>query len=115
MAFSGRIYNTSSENKYVNTKETSIFKKGSILYNYHNAKSTLKKNDYIIVMEGFLDVIRASTIGINNCVATLGTAITKEHINLLKKISDNIILCFDGCLCTKFIFEFFFNISIKER
>lgn len=96
VAFSGRIYNTSSENKYVNTKETSIFKKGSILYNYHNAKSTLKKNDYIIVMEGFLDVIRASTIGINNCVATLGTAITKEHINLLKKISDNIILCFDG-------------------
>lgn len=96
VAFSGRIYNTESESKYINTKETIIFKKGNTLYNYHNAKSILKKNDYVIVMEGFLDVIRASTIGINNCVATLGTAVTKEHINLLRKISDNIILCFDG-------------------
>lgn len=96
VAFSGRIYNTKDSSKYVNTMETDIFKKGSILYNYHNAKDNLKKTDYIIVMEGFMDVIRASTIGINNCVATMGTAFTKEHINLLQKMSDNIILCFDG-------------------
>ena len=96
VAFSGRIYNTKDNSKYINTMETDIFKKGSILYNYHNAKDNLKKNDYVIVMEGFMDVIRASTIGINNCVATMGTAFTKEHINLLRKMTDNIILCFDG-------------------
>jgi len=96
VAFSGRIYNTKDNSKYINTMETEIFKKGSILYNYHNAKDNLKKPDYIIVMEGFMDVIRASTIGINNCVAAMGTAFTKEHINLLKKMTDNVILCFDG-------------------
>ena len=96
VAFSGRIYNTKSDSKYINTMETDIFKKGNLLYNYHNAKDSLKKTDYVIVMEGFMDVIRASTIGVNNCVATMGTAFTKEHIELLRKMTDNIILCFDG-------------------
>lgn len=96
VAFSGRRYNTKEGSKYVNTKETSIFKKGNILYNYHNAKEHLKKNDTIIVMEGFMDVIRASTIGVNNCVATMGTALTKQNALTLKKMANNIILCFDG-------------------
>ena len=96
VAFSGRIYNTDSESKYINTMETEIFKKGELLYNYHNARDNLKKTDYVIVMEGFMDVIRASIVGIDSCVATMGTALTKEHVNLLKKITDNIILCFDG-------------------
>jgi len=96
VAFSGRIYNTNDSSKYVNTKETEIFKKGNLLYNYHLARDVLKKNESIIVMEGFMDVIRASTVGVNNCVATMGTAFTKQHAQLLKKISNNIILMFDG-------------------
>jgi len=96
VAFSGRIYNTNDASKYVNTKETSIFKKGTILYNYHNAKDILKKNESVIVMEGFMDVIRASTIGVTNCIATMGTALTKQNATLLKKMANNIILCFDG-------------------
>lgn len=96
VAFSGRIYNTKDGSKYINTKETPIFKKGNILYNYHNAKEMLKKNSSVIVMEGFMDVIRTNTIGITNCIATMGTALTKQNANLLKKMADNIILCFDG-------------------
>ena len=96
VAFSGRRYNTNEGSKYINTKETAIFKKGTILYNYHNAKERLKKNDSIIVMEGFMDVIRASTVGINNCIATMGTALTKQNATLLKKTASNIVLCFDG-------------------
>jgi len=96
VAFSGRIYNTKDSSKYVNTKETSIFKKGQILYNYHNVKEVLKKNREVIIMEGFLDVIRASSIGINNCVASLGTSVTKEQVSLLKKMTDNVLICFDG-------------------
>jgi len=96
VAFSGRIYNTKDGSKYINTKETDIFKKGNILYNYHNAKEILKKNENIIVMEGFMDVIRANTVGINNCIATMGTALTKQNAMLLKKMAHNIILCFDG-------------------
>lgn len=96
VAFSGRIYNTTDPSKYVNTKETAIFKKGTILYNYHNAKDLLKKNESIIVMEGFMDVIRSNTVGITNCIATMGTALTKQNATLLKKTANNIILCFDG-------------------
>lgn len=96
VAFSGRIYNIKDSSKYINTKETEIFKKGNILYNYHRAKEMLKKNSSILIMEGFMDVIRCSMVGINNCVATMGTALTKDHISLIKKLSDNVILCFDG-------------------
>lgn len=96
VAFSGRIYNTRDTSKYINTKETEKFKKGKILYNYHIAKEHLKKNDTIIIMEGQMDVIRASTVGINNCIATMGTALTKDHKIILKNMAKNIILCFDG-------------------
>lgn len=96
VAFSGRIYNTKDNSKYINTKETDKFKKGKLLYNYHIAKEHLKKNDTIIIMEGQMDVIRASTIGINNCIATMGTALTSDHKLILKNMAKNIILCFDG-------------------
>lgn len=96
VAFSGRIYNTKDTSKYVNTKETDKFKKGKILYNYHIAKEYLKKNDTIIIMEGQMDVIRASTVGINNCIATMGTALTKDHKMIIKNMANNVILCFDG-------------------
>ena len=96
VAFSGRIYNTKDGSKYVNTKETNIFKKGTMLYNYHNAREHLKVNDTIIVMEGFMDVIRAYSVGIVSCVATMGTALTKQNALNLKKMATNIILCFDG-------------------
>lgn len=96
VAFSGRIYNTKDNSKYINTKETDKFKKGKILYNYHIAKEHLKKNDTIIIMEGQMDVIRASTVGINNCIATMGTALTNDHKLALKNMAKNIILCFDG-------------------
>lgn len=96
VAFSGRIYNTKDNSKYINTKETDKFKKGKILYNYHIAREYLKKNDSVILMEGQMDVIRSSTVGINNCIATMGTALTKDHRSILKNMTDNIILCFDG-------------------
>lgn len=96
VAFSGRIYNTKDTSKYINSKETDKFKKGKILYNYHIAKEQLKKNDTVIIMEGQMDVIRASTVGINNCIATMGTALTKEHKSIIKNMAKNVILCFDG-------------------
>ena len=96
IGFGGRIYQTKDGSKYVNTKATKIFDKSNILYNYHRAHNKLNKDDAIIIMEGYFDVIRASTVGVNNCVAPMGTALTKNHIKILKKITNNIILCFDG-------------------
>lgn len=101
VAFSGRIYKDKdlkdkTKNKYLNTKETDIFKKGQLLYHYHIAREECRKSHSVIVMEGFMDVIRASSVGINNTVAIMGTALTKEQITLLRRLSNNIILCLDG-------------------
>lgn len=96
VGFSGRIYNTKDNSKYINTRETEIFKKGEILYNYYRAKDECRIKKTVIIMEGFMDVIRAYTIGVKNVVASMGTAITKEHAHLLKRLAPNIILLFDG-------------------
>lgn len=96
IGFGGRVYQTKDSSKYINTKATKIFDKSNILYNYHRAHNKLSKDESIIIMEGYFDVIRASTVGVNNCVAPMGTSLTKQHIKILKKITNNIILCFDG-------------------
>ncbi len=96
IGFSGRIITNSKQNKYLNTKETDLFKKGKLLYHYHIAKEAARISKSVIIMEGFMDIIRASTVGIKNTVATMGTALTKDHIKEIKRLSNNIILCFDG-------------------
>lgn len=96
IGFSGRIYKNIDEAKYINTKETPIFIKGEQLYNYHIAKESVRTSKYLIIMEGFMDVIRASTIGIDNCIALMGTALTREQMKLIKRLSNNITLCLDG-------------------
>ena len=96
VGFSGRIYNEEDNSKYINTNETDIFKKTETLYNYKRAVNIARRNGYVIVMEGFMDVIRAHKIGYDNCVATMGTAITEFHANLLKKMAKEVYLCFDG-------------------
>ena len=96
VGFSGRIYKDNGQNKYLNTKETEIFKKGEMLYHYHVAREECRVKKSVIVMEGFMDVIRASTIGIKNTVALMGTALTSNQMGLIKRLSNNIILCLDG-------------------
>ena len=96
IGYNGRVYNGETENKYINSKETDIFKKRELLYNYHRAKEECRKKKSVIIMEGPMDVIRACTIGVKNCVASLGTAFGKEQAMLIRKLSSNVILCFDG-------------------
>ena len=96
VGFSGRIYHGENTNKYLNTKETPIFKKGENIFNYKRAKEAVRREKYVIVMEGFMAVIRAYTIGIKNCIALMGTSLTIDQINLIKKLSNTVYLCFDG-------------------
>lgn len=96
IGFSGRIITDGKENKYLNTKETDLFKKSNLLYHYHIAKDASRISKSVIIMEGFMDIIRASTVGIKNTVATMGTALTSDHIKEIKRLSSNILLCFDG-------------------
>ena len=96
IGYNGRAFQGDITNKYVNSKETDIFKKRDFIYNYHRAKEIGREKNEIIVMEGPMDVIRASTIGIENVVAILGTAFSSTQSSLIKRISTNVILCFDG-------------------
>ena len=96
IGYNGRVYNGEKENKYINSKETDIFKKRELLYNYHRAKDECRKKQCVIIMEGPMDVIRAYTVGVKNCVAALGTAFGTGQAMLIRKLSSNVILCFDG-------------------
>lgn len=97
VGYNGRIYdNNDSINKYINSRETDIFKKGELLFNYHRAKENTRNYKFVIIVEGQIDAIRCYQAGYKNVVASLGTAITKQHAMLLRKLSNNIVLCFDG-------------------
>ena len=96
VGFSGRIYNSTDTSKYINSKESEIFKKGELLYNYHRAKDEARKLNKIIITEGFMDVIRLYSVGIYNVVAAMGTAFTKNHALLIRRMAKEVILMFDG-------------------
>lgn len=98
VGYNGRIYdpNDNSPSKYINPKETPIFKKRNLLYNYHRAKEFARIKKEIIIVEGPMDVIRSYEVGVKNVVAALGTAFGKEQAMLVRKLSTNVILCFDG-------------------
>lgn len=95
VAFSGRKYTDISAPKYINTKETTIFKKGNILYNYSNAKDYIRKSKEIIISEGFMEAIRLHTIGIFNTVSLMGTSFTNEHLNIIKNLKCKVVLNLD--------------------
>lgn len=96
IGFSGRIYDKKDTSKYINSSESSIFHKGDVLWNIQNAYNPAKEKDLIYIFEGFLDVISAMKAGITNVVAAMGTALTLNHAKILKNITTNIVLCFDG-------------------
>ena len=95
VGFGGRTI-TDHQAKYVNSPETPFFNKSRLLYAYHHAKQTLHKTKEIIITEGYLDVIMLHQAGFNNAVATLGTALTQEHLPLLRKGEPRVVMAYDG-------------------
>lgn len=98
IAYSARKIKRNDEAKYVNSPETYLFHKSEVLYNYHIAKEKAKIAGNIYVLEGFMDVFALSKIGMDNAVAIMGTALTQEHISLLRQLNVEIRLCLDGDL-----------------
>ncbi|MCF6339575.1 MAG: DNA primase [Sulfurimonas sp.] len=95
VGFGGRTI-TGHQAKYVNSPETPFFNKSRLLYAYHHARQTIHKTKEIIITEGYLDVIMLHQAGFINAVATLGTALTTEHLPLLRKGEPKIIMAYDG-------------------
>ena len=98
IGYSARTLKKDDDAKYVNTQETYLFHKSNVLYNYHIAKQNAHIDGYVYVLEGFMDVFALSRIGINSAVALMGTALTNEHINLLRKLNVQVRICLDGDL-----------------
>ena len=101
VAFSGRIWKESPQTeghqaKYKNSRSTAIFNKSYELYHLDKAKPTIKKSHEVYLMEGFMDVIAAYRAGIENAVASMGTALTHEHVQHLSKYCKKVILSYDG-------------------
>lgn len=118
VGFSARIYGKyHSDAKYVNTRETKCFVKSKILYNYDQAIHEARRVGYVYVLEGFMDVIAAYKIGINSAVALMGTALTKEQIQLLRYLNVEIRLCLDldepGQINTEKIIKMFDEAGLK--
>lgn len=95
VAFGGRIL-LKGEPKYLNSAETALFKKGSLLYNLEKARSYIVAQDKTLVVEGYTDVMALHQAGFPYVVATLGTALTSEHLKMLSRFSKNILLAFDA-------------------
>ena len=95
VGFGGRTI-TGHQAKYVNSPETAFFNKSRLLYAYHLAKQAIYKKQEIIITEGYLDVIMLHQAGFDNAVATLGTALTQEHLPLLRKGTPRVIMAYDG-------------------
>ena len=96
VGFTGRIYEDTNQAKYINSKESNIFKKGQILFNYHRAKQEIKRKKEVILVEGNMDAIRMYTSGIKNVVALMGTSLTNEQVEIIKGLRAKIILMFDN-------------------
>ena len=95
IGFGGRIIGQ-GEPKYLNSPETPVFHKGQELYGLYQAQKTLKQQGFILVVEGYMDVVALAQYGIPNAVATLGTATTPEHIKKIFRYTHDLVFCFDG-------------------
>jgi DNA primase len=96
IAFGGRAMSADMPAKYLNSPDTALFHKGSLLYNLHRARKPAHERSAIIAVEGYVDVIAMSLAGFPNTVAPLGTALTEDQLQLLWRCADEPILCFDG-------------------
>ena len=97
VAFGGRLLAKNDKApKYLNSPETPLFKKGEMLFNLDQAKRIARDNNIAVVMEGYMDVVMSAQSGIGYAVATLGTAVTPEHLRLLWQLAKEPVMCLDG-------------------
>ena len=95
IGFGGRVIGE-GEPKYLNSPETPLFEKGRELYGLYQARRAIRDSNQVLVVEGYMDVVALAQHGVENAVATLGTATTPFHLQKLLKLADNVVFCFDG-------------------
>lgn len=96
VGFTGREFTGNDGPKYINSKESVIFRKGTILFNYHRAKNEVRNTHELIIVEGNMDALKMYSNGVKNVIALMGTALTADHINAIKKMRSKVILMLDN-------------------
>ncbi|HLH18201.1 MAG TPA: DNA primase [Bryobacteraceae bacterium] len=95
IAFGGRALAPDDQPKYLNSPETPIYKKSHVLYNLHRAKEGMRKENRVILVEGYMDAIGVTAAGFTAVVATCGTALTAQHVQSIRQLTPNIVVNFD--------------------
>ncbi len=96
VGFGGRAIEPDQEPKYINSAESAIYSKGSLLYHLHEARYAIRKAERVLVVEGYFDAVRTAASGIEEVVAPLGTALTTEQAKMLKRYTPNVFLLYDS-------------------
>lgn len=96
VAFGGRALKNDKDAKYLNSPETALYHKSYVLYGLDQAKESIRKEDKVIVVEGYMDVLSSYQVGITNVVASSGTALTSDQVQLLKRYTKNLYFAFDS-------------------
>jgi len=95
IAFSGRVLGDEKP-KYLNSPETKIFNKSKLLYNFHRARLHIRKNQQVVLFEGFADVISSTRAGVEQAIATMGTSLTEEQAKIIRRNVSEVIICYDS-------------------
>lgn len=98
VGFGGRSLKEGQMPKYLNSSDSPIFNKSNILYGLNHARRAILKERFVIVVEGYMDVLMLHQFGIENVVGVLGTSLTQQHIRLIRRLTSDAILCFDSDL-----------------
>ncbi len=98
IGFSGRIFGSTDENeaKYINSPQSILFDKSKALYGYSRAKDEMRKENRVVLVEGQVDVLLSHQAGFKNTVGVSGTALSPEHLRMMKRMTDNLVTAFDG-------------------
>ena len=96
IAFAGRALTDEDQPKYLNSPETDIYKKSSVLYNLHRAKKATRQADHVILVEGYMDVIGLHSAGVQQAVASCGTSLTANQVRVVRRFSENVVVNFDA-------------------
>ncbi|WP_163653089.1 DNA primase [Listeria sp. PSOL-1] len=96
VGFSGRAFEQDQGPKYLNSPETPLFNKRKLLYHFSEGRQAIRKKEEILLLEGFMDVISVFGVDLKNGVASMGTSLTEEHVALIRRITNCVVICYDG-------------------
>ncbi|MBP9773438.1 MAG: DNA primase [Candidatus Peribacteraceae bacterium] len=115
IGFGGRTLKANDDAKYLNSPESPLYHKSSVLFGLFQAKEEMRKHRKVVLVEGYFDVVAAHRAGIVNAVAVCGTALTDDHVKLLKRYSDTVVLCLDQDRAGKAAAEKAFQLLSRQQ